>query len=110
MGRLALDVPSVKLEQFQQDHRLHVEPAFAKATAAHLHCLLCQGDWALPPENIDVLLELTEAAACVSWKNTERLDYFVEFSHLVWYLRAKGQVDDSLSTSSFFEQVQLFFR
>lgn len=68
IARLALDVPSVKLEQIEEDHSLHVERVFAalrywrtrqrgKATAAHLHSLLCQGDWALPPESIDFLLE-----------------------------------------------------
>lgn len=68
IGRLALDIPTVKLEQFEEDHSLHVERVFAmlrywrtcqreKATAAHLHSLLFQGDWALPPENIDFLLE-----------------------------------------------------
>ncbi|XP_044068129.1 uncharacterized protein zgc:174906 isoform X3 [Siniperca chuatsi] len=68
IGRLALDVPSVKLEQIEEDHSLHVERVFAmlrywrtsqrdKATAAHLHSLLSQEDWALPPESIDFLLE-----------------------------------------------------
>ncbi|XP_042348223.1 uncharacterized protein zgc:174906 [Plectropomus leopardus] len=68
IGRLALAVPSVKLEQIEEDHPLHVERVFAmlrywstrqreKATAAHLHMLLSQGDWALPPESIDFLLE-----------------------------------------------------
>ncbi|XP_022043085.2 uncharacterized protein zgc:174906 [Acanthochromis polyacanthus] len=68
IGRLALDIPSVKLEQIEEDHRLHAERVFAmlrywrtrqrnKATAAHLHSLLSQGDWALPPESIDFLLE-----------------------------------------------------
>lgn len=68
IARLALDVPSVKLEQIEEDHSLHVERVFAvlrywrtcqrgKATAAHLHSLLCQEDWALPPESIDFLLE-----------------------------------------------------
>ncbi|XP_031138752.1 uncharacterized protein zgc:174906 isoform X1 [Sander lucioperca] len=68
IGRLALDIPSVKLEQIVEDHSLHVERVFAmlrywstcqreKATAAHLHSLLSQKDWALPPESIDSLLE-----------------------------------------------------
>ncbi|XP_076597552.1 uncharacterized protein LOC143327209 [Chaetodon auriga] len=68
IGRLALDVPSVKLEQIEEDHSLHVERVFAmlrywsscqreKATAAHLHSLLSQKDWALPPESIDFLVE-----------------------------------------------------
>ncbi|XP_070696284.1 uncharacterized protein [Pempheris klunzingeri] len=68
IGRLALDIPSVKLEQIEEDHSLHVERVFAmlrywrtcqrgKATADHLHSLLSQEDWALPPESIDLLLE-----------------------------------------------------
>ncbi|XP_059189683.1 uncharacterized protein zgc:174906 [Centropristis striata] len=68
IGRLALDIPSVKLEQIEEDHSLHVERVFAmlrywrscqkeKATAAHLHSLLSQEDWALPPESIDSLLD-----------------------------------------------------
>uniref|UniRef100_A0A3P8S373 Zgc:174906 n=1 Tax=Amphiprion percula TaxID=161767 RepID=A0A3P8S373_AMPPE len=68
IGRLALDIPSVKLEQIEEDHQLHVERVFAmlrywrtrqrdKATAAHLHSLLSQDNWALPPESIDFLLE-----------------------------------------------------
>lgn len=68
IGRLALGVPSVKLEQIEEDHSLHVERVFAmlrywrtcqkdKATAAHLHSLLCQEDSAPPPESIDFLLE-----------------------------------------------------
>lgn len=67
-GRLALNVPSGKLEQIEEDHSLHVERVFAmlrywracqreNATAAHLHYLLSQDDWALPPESIDLLLE-----------------------------------------------------
>lgn len=68
IGRLALDVPSVKLEQIEEDHALHVERVFAmlrywsarqreKATAAYLHFLLSQEDLALPVENIDFLLK-----------------------------------------------------
>uniref|UniRef100_UPI0037E70E67 uncharacterized protein n=1 Tax=Semicossyphus pulcher TaxID=241346 RepID=UPI0037E70E67 len=68
IGRLALDLTTVKLEQIEEDHSLHVERVFAmlrlwrtcqreKATAAHLHSLLSQEDWALPPESIDFLLE-----------------------------------------------------
>lgn len=68
IGRLALDIPSVKLEQIEEDHSLHVERVFSmlrywrkcqreKATAARLHSLLCEGDWALAPEDIDFLLE-----------------------------------------------------
>lgn len=68
IGRLALDIRSVKLEQIEEDHSQHKERVFAmlqhwrncqreKATAAHLHSLLSQDDWALPPEDIDFLLE-----------------------------------------------------
>ncbi|XP_068609480.1 uncharacterized protein zgc:174906 [Brachionichthys hirsutus] len=68
IGRLALNVPSVKLEQIEEDHLLHVERVFAmlrywrtcqreKATAAHLHSLLSQEDWELPPESLGILLE-----------------------------------------------------
>ncbi|XP_049921957.1 uncharacterized protein zgc:174906 [Epinephelus moara] len=68
IGRLALDIPNVKLEQIEEDHSIHVERVFAmlrywstcqreKATAARLHSLLSQEDWALPPESIDFLLE-----------------------------------------------------
>ncbi|KAK5863605.1 hypothetical protein PBY51_000626 [Eleginops maclovinus] len=68
IGRLALEISSVKLEQIEEDNSIHVERVFAmlrywstcqreKATAAHLHSLLSQGDWALPPESIDFLLE-----------------------------------------------------
>lgn len=56
IGRMALNIPSVKLEQIEEDNSLHVERVFAmlrcwcarqreKATAANLHSLLCQGDW-----------------------------------------------------------------
>nr|XP_020472675.1 uncharacterized protein LOC109969832 [Monopterus albus]XP_020472680.1 uncharacterized protein LOC109969832 [Monopterus albus] len=68
IGRLSLDISSVKLEQIEEDHSVHVERVFAmlrywrncqreKATAAHLHSLLTQEDWALPSESIDCLLE-----------------------------------------------------
>ncbi|XP_068454394.1 uncharacterized protein zgc:174906 [Clinocottus analis] len=68
IGRLALDIPSVKLEQIEEDYLPHVERVFAmlrfwstsqreKATAAHLHSLLSQEDLALPLESIDSLLE-----------------------------------------------------
>ncbi|KAM8753838.1 uncharacterized protein AB9X84_010883 isoform 2-T5 [Acanthopagrus schlegelii] len=67
--RLALNVPSVKLKQIEGDHSLHVKRVFAmlrywracqreKATAAHLHSLLSQDDWVLPPESIGFLLEM----------------------------------------------------
>lgn len=56
IGRMALDVPSVKLERIEEDNSQHVERVFAmlrcwsaqqrkRATAANLHSLLCQGDW-----------------------------------------------------------------
>lgn len=56
IGRMALNIPSVKLEQIEEDNSLHVERVFAmlrcwcaqqreKATAANLHSVLCQGDW-----------------------------------------------------------------
>ena len=68
IGRRALGVSSVKLEQIEEDHSIHVERVFAmlrywrtcqreKATAAHLHSLLSQGDWALPLESIESLLD-----------------------------------------------------
>lgn len=68
IGRLALGISSVKLEQIEEDHSIHVERVFAmlrhwstlqreKATPAQLHSLLSQGDWMLPPESIDFLLE-----------------------------------------------------
>ncbi|KAM6929368.1 uncharacterized protein PEZ65_008639 isoform 2-T3 [Lycodopsis pacificus] len=68
IGILALGVPSVKLEQIEEDNSGHVLRVFAmlrswrssqreKATAAHLHSLLSQKDLALPPESIDSLLE-----------------------------------------------------
>lgn len=68
IGRMGLDITSVKLEQIEEDHSTHTERVFhmlrywctrqrEKATAAHLHSLLSQGDWALPPESIDFLLE-----------------------------------------------------
>ncbi|XP_046896776.1 FAS-associated death domain protein isoform X2 [Hypomesus transpacificus] len=69
IGRLALDIGTVKLEQIEEDHpNSHRERVFAmllcwrtsqrqEATAARLHALLCQDDWALPPDSIDFLLE-----------------------------------------------------
>ncbi|XP_029974961.1 uncharacterized protein LOC115408380 [Salarias fasciatus] len=68
IGRMGLDIPSVKLEQIEEDHSTHTERVFAmlrywctcqrdKATAAHLHSLLSREDWALPPDSIDFLLE-----------------------------------------------------
>ena len=69
IGRLALEISTVKIEQIEEDNSMHVERVFAmlrywstcqreKATAANLHSLLSQGDWALPPESIDFLLEI----------------------------------------------------
>ncbi|XP_034000817.1 uncharacterized protein zgc:174906 isoform X2 [Trematomus bernacchii] len=69
IGRLALEISTVKMEQIEEDNSIHVERVFAmlrywstcqreKATAANLHSLLSQGDWALPPESIDFLLEI----------------------------------------------------
>ncbi|KAM7411868.1 hypothetical protein PAMA_021711 [Pampus argenteus] len=68
IGRQALDISSVKLEQIEEDHSLHTERVFAmlrywctrqreNATTTHLHSLLSDGDCALPPESIDFLLE-----------------------------------------------------
>nr|XP_057941799.1 uncharacterized protein LOC131137635 isoform X3 [Doryrhamphus excisus] len=68
IGRLALEIPNVKLEQIEEDHPNLVERVFAmlnywkirqreKATTAYLHALLSQDDWALPPERIDFLIE-----------------------------------------------------
>lgn len=68
IGRQTLDIPTVKLEQIEEDHSRHVERVFAmlrhwckiqreKATAAYLHSLLSQGEEALPPGSIDFLLQ-----------------------------------------------------
>lgn len=68
IGRCSLDIPSVRLEQIEEDHSLHTERVFAmlrfwrnrqreKATATHLYSLLSQEVWELPPESIDFLLE-----------------------------------------------------
>ncbi|KAM7404766.1 hypothetical protein PAMP_012081 [Pampus punctatissimus] len=68
IGRQALDIHSVKLEQIEEDNSLHTERVFAmlrywsnrqreNATPTHLHSLLSHGDCALPPESIDFLLE-----------------------------------------------------
>uniref|UniRef100_A0A3Q4HTE5 Zgc:174906 n=1 Tax=Neolamprologus brichardi TaxID=32507 RepID=A0A3Q4HTE5_NEOBR len=68
IGREALEISSVKLEQIEEDHNLHVERVFAmlchwrnsqreKATPTQLHSLLSQGEWMLPPESIDFLLK-----------------------------------------------------
>lgn len=71
IGIMALNIPSVKLEQIQENCSLHVDRVFAmlrlwrnrqrdKATAAHLHSLLSQEDWDLPPESTDCLLETSK--------------------------------------------------
>ncbi|KAM4737285.1 uncharacterized protein FYW61_004814 [Anableps anableps] len=68
IGRLALDIQNVKLEQIEEEKRIHVERVFAmllywrnqrreEATAALLHSLLSQKDLAVPSESIDFLLE-----------------------------------------------------
>lgn len=68
IGRQVLEIPSVKLEQIEEDHSIHAERVFAmlrywrscqreKATAAQLHSLLSHEHCALPPESIDFLLE-----------------------------------------------------
>lgn len=68
IGIVALDIPSVKLEQIMADYSLHVERVFEmlrywrnrqrdEATAAHLYSLLSHKDLALPKESIDFLLE-----------------------------------------------------
>ncbi|XP_053704765.1 uncharacterized protein zgc:174906 [Synchiropus splendidus] len=68
IGRQALEIPTVKLEQVEEDHQTHVERVFAmlriwqscqrdQATAAHLHFLLSQEDCALPADAIHFLLE-----------------------------------------------------
>lgn len=71
IGRLALGVPSVKLEQIEEDHSQHSERVFhmlrywrhsqrEEATAARLHSLLSQKNFDLAPENIAFLLETDE--------------------------------------------------
>uniref|UniRef100_A0A4W5K0A4 Zgc:174906 n=1 Tax=Hucho hucho TaxID=62062 RepID=A0A4W5K0A4_9TELE len=69
IGTGALDIPSVKLDQILEDYpHSHVDRVFAmlrywstlkrhEATAANLHSLLSQDDWALPPNSIDFLLD-----------------------------------------------------
>ncbi|XP_024239778.1 uncharacterized protein zgc:174906 isoform X2 [Oncorhynchus tshawytscha] len=69
IGTGALDIPSVKLDQILEDYpHSHVDRVFAmlrywstlkrqEATAANLHSLLSQDDWALPPDSIDFLLD-----------------------------------------------------
>ncbi|XP_012722038.2 uncharacterized protein zgc:174906 isoform X1 [Fundulus heteroclitus] len=68
IGRVALDIPSVRLEQFEEENKIHAERVFAmlrywrnrtreEATAACLHSLLSQTDLGVSPESIDFLLE-----------------------------------------------------
>ncbi|XP_029012739.1 uncharacterized protein zgc:174906 [Betta splendens] len=68
IGRMSLDIPSVKLEQIEEDHTTHRERVFAmlrywktcrrqNATAARLHSLLSEGELALPAESLEVLSE-----------------------------------------------------
>ncbi|KAM9507175.1 uncharacterized protein ACWYII_048628 isoform 1-T2 [Salvelinus alpinus] len=69
IGTGALDIPSVKLDQILEDYpHSHVDRVFAmlrywstlkrhEATAANLHSLLSQDDWALLPNSIDFLLD-----------------------------------------------------
>ncbi|KAI1892291.1 hypothetical protein AGOR_G00131830 [Albula goreensis] len=69
LGRVALDIPTVKLEQIEEENPgTHVERVFAmlrmwltrerrNATTAHLHALLSQDECAPPPESIDFLLD-----------------------------------------------------
>ncbi|XP_029994595.1 uncharacterized protein LOC115422405 isoform X2 [Sphaeramia orbicularis] len=68
IGILALDIPSVKLDEIMEDHSRHVERVFEmlrcwrnrqrdEATAARLHSLLSHEDLALPKDSIDFLLE-----------------------------------------------------
>lgn len=91
IGRLALDVSSVKLEQIEEDHSTHVERVFAmlrywrmcqreKATAANLHSLLSQGDWALPPETIDHLLKSDWGLSLPGLKHFQRTMLQVDMS------------------------------
>ncbi|XP_076133006.1 uncharacterized protein LOC143115041 [Alosa pseudoharengus] len=68
-GRVALGISTIKLEQIVEDNPCYlVEQIFAmlrfwsmrersEATAKRLHGLLSQGDWALPPESINFLLD-----------------------------------------------------
>ncbi|XP_054905391.1 uncharacterized protein zgc:174906 [Poeciliopsis prolifica] len=68
IGRLALDIPTVTLEQIEEEKKTFSERVFAmlnywrnqkreKATAAHLHSLLSQEILAVPLESIKCLLE-----------------------------------------------------
>lgn len=68
LGREALGVPTVRLEQISEENSQHLERVFAmllhwrshreeEATPARLHLLLSRGEEALPPGSIDFLLE-----------------------------------------------------
>lgn len=68
IGRLALGITNVILEQIEEEKRTFIERVFAmlnywrnqkreEATAAYLHSLLSQKDLAVPPESIECLLE-----------------------------------------------------
>lgn len=68
IGRLALGITNVTLEQIEEDKRTYTERVFAmlyywrnqkreEATAANLHSLLSQKVLAVPPESIECLLE-----------------------------------------------------
>ncbi|KAG7471917.1 hypothetical protein MATL_G00103080 [Megalops atlanticus] len=69
VARLALEIPTVNLEQIEEENPAnHVERVFAmlrlwrmrergKATAARLHSLLSREESGLPPESIDFLLD-----------------------------------------------------
>uniref|UniRef100_A0A3B5LR75 Zgc:174906 n=1 Tax=Xiphophorus couchianus TaxID=32473 RepID=A0A3B5LR75_9TELE len=68
IGRLALGITNVTLEQIEEEKRTYTERVFAmlyywrnqkreEATAAYLHSLLSQKVLAVPPESIECLLE-----------------------------------------------------
>lgn len=94
IGRVALDVPTVKLEQIEEDHSYHEERVFAmlrywktcqrqKATAARLHSLLSEGEWALPTESIDFLMKTDWGPQCPVPVETQTLSrgiFLVEIS------------------------------
>lgn len=94
VGRLALDINSVKPEKFEDDHQLHVERAVAmlrcgctwqRATATHLH-VLCQGGTGSCPQIL--------VTKCVSHgKILKDSSPLWNFPRQIWYLCAKGQVD-----------------
>lgn len=69
VGRIALEIPSIKLEQIVEENpNNHRERVFCmlrlwsarerdRATAAHLHSLLTQEEIGVTPTGIDFLLE-----------------------------------------------------